>query len=107
MTAFLLCHFEEDECDWSIAADDGDYRWQRKSANELMDNEINDAPSGDLDNKKDKHFMIASGQLTPAASEESRTELVSPEFTIQDHPKECFNFWFFIGVRKLAMIFLR
>ena len=44
----------------------------------------------------DKMFMMAGYNDTDAKS--ATTMLTSPGFKGKDHPKECLNFWYNIGV---------
>jgi hypothetical protein len=48
---------------------------------------------------KDKRFMMASDQVGGSEGMAgARTELKSPIFKGNEHPLECFSFWFYFGV---------
>ena len=66
--------------------------------NQLNDNNI-PGPSGDYHDQMNKLFMIASDFVAgPDSLERAATILTSPDFLVEEHPIECFNFWFYFGV---------
>ena len=87
-------------CNWQINSDDEKYKWQRKNTNQLNNNNIPGPPNGDYHDEKNKFFLIASDHVAGEGSvERAATILISPDFLVAEHPLECFNFWFFFGVR--------
>ena len=93
-----MCSFEENLCDWTVPQLGPEYKWLKRSSEELSA-EGAPGPAGDLNNDKAKFFMIASDKLGQAGGpNEVETFLVSPAFLIEEHPQECFDFWFYFGV---------
>ena len=95
----ILCTFENDKCQWQIHSDDEKYKWQRKNTNQLNNDNIPAPANGDYHDEKDKFFMIASDHVAGQDTlERAATILTSPDFLVEEHPIECFNFWFYFGV---------
>ena len=91
----ILCHFEEDRCEWAIAST-GEYSWKNKNAKILSD--LDYGPDGDIHQNDTLFFMIAAGKYALSADPSAQTKLVSPSFDKGDHPFECFEFWYQFGV---------
>ena len=100
----ILCTFEKDLCDWQIISEDEKYKWQRNTEDELISNNIPGPLNGDYHDEKNKYFMIASDFVAGQDSfEGAKTILKSPDFLVEEHPIECFNFWFYFGVSKIHL----
>ena len=67
----------------------------RYTAKQLKNQDI-PGPDGDYQDLTDKRFMMASDHVGGKA--DARTELKSPVFKGNEHPLECFSFWFYFGV---------
>ena len=64
-----------------------------------MQNQDIPGPDGDYHDLTDKRFMMASDHVGGAEGMAgARTELKSPIFKGNEHPLECFSFWFYFGV---------
>ena len=101
--ADLLCDFEQDLCGWSASTNEVDvtpdlYIWTQYTSLGLQEESI-PGPDGDYQDLKDKVFIMASDHVGGAEGiAGARTELKSPIFKGNEHPLECFSFWFFFGV---------
>ena len=86
-------------CSWQNWSEDGLYKWKRKTVNALNNGHL-PAPAGDYLNDKTKFFMYAGDKIAGENSTENGviTVLKSPEFKVEEHPIECFSFWFYFGV---------
>ena len=95
----ILCDFENNKCSWSNWSEDGLYQWKRETANAL-DNANLPGPAGDYLNDKNTYFLYAGDKSAGENSTENGviTVLTSPEFSVEEHPIECFSFWFYFGV---------
>ena len=98
--ADLLCDFEQDLCGWSASTNEVDvtpdlYIWTQYTSLGLQEESI-PGPDGDYQDLKDKGFIMASDHVGGKAG--ARTELKSPVFKGNEHPLECFSFWFYFGV---------
>jgi hypothetical protein len=96
--ADLLCDFEQDLCGWSASTNEAGmtlYLWTQYTSFGLQEEDI-PGPDGDYQDLKDKRFIMASDHVGGKAG--ARTELKSPVFKGNEHPLECFSFWFYFGV---------
>ena len=91
-----MCHFQEDNCNWAIQSDNA-FKWERYNAQNL-ENEGIPGPMGDLNDAKDKNFMIASEAKAGDVAAGSKTWLRSANFKVKEHPLECLSFFFQFGV---------
>ena len=91
----IVCDFEKNLCGWQIKPDNATFVFQRKNAKQIGDNP---GPTNDYEGKDDKFFMIASLELE-AANQNQIARFRSPKFKKDEHPVECFSFWFNFGVR--------
>ena len=95
ISAVIECSFEADFCDWKINSDDHLYKWTRKTIKVLNDNDI---PSP-TDNINGDYFVYAGYKMAGTNSTDGATAtLASPDFLVEEHPLECFHFWFNFGV---------
>ena len=95
--ALVLCNFEDNVCDWKLQSDDKLYKWQRKSISSLGNDDF-PGPDGNVNTESEK-FMYAGHKLAGVNSTEGAfATLKSPDFVIEEHPLECFSFWFYFGV---------
>ena len=84
-----------DFCDWKINSDDHLYKWTRKTIKVLNDNDI-PCPT---DNINGDYFVYAGFKMAGTNSTDGATAiLASPDFLVEEHPNECFHFWFNFGV---------
>ena len=97
----IECTFEENFCDWKINSDDHLYKWQRKTINSLVNNEF-PGPDTNL-NDESQYFVYAGFKIAgPNSTGDGVTAvLASPDFLVEEHPLECFHFWFYFGVSIL------
>ena len=98
----ITCSFEFDLCDWQDIADDELHKWKRKTADEIGETP---GPDQDKDGKADTYFMIAVNENEAGASDDTAAELRSPFFKTDEHPYECFSFWFYFGVSIFFMLY--
>ena len=98
-SALILCDFEKDKCSWSTYSQDTYYKWTRQTVNSL-NNANYPGPSGDYLNDKTTYFLYAGDKHAGENSTGNSviTTLKSPEFKVEEHPEECFSFWFYFGV---------
>lgn len=90
-----MCKFEQDLCGWQVQNSGPEFAtWQRKNFEELENEGLSHPANGDFLNDKKKYFMIANDIVQEEQPENTVTYLRSPDFLIEQHPKECFNFWF-------------
>ena len=90
----LVCNFESDLCGWQAQPSNNvTLNWQRKTAKEIGDGL---GPDADLEGNQDKFFMIATKNKEDGTNN-NVAKLKSPLFESQDHPIECFSFWYFFG----------
>ena len=107
ISALILCTFEEDLCNWQIQSDDEKYKWDRKTEDQLVADNIPGPLNGDYHDEKNKFFMIASDFVAGQDSfEGAKTIIKSPDFLVEEHPIECFNFWFYFGVSAVYTKYL-
>ena len=92
----IECTFEENLCDWKQTSDDNKYRWYRKSIGALTTNEL-PGPGVDV-NDNSKSFAYTGYKIAGSDSTGTKATLASPEFLVEEHPIECFHFWFYFGV---------
>ena len=96
-TAVILCNFEEDMCDWKSLSDDKLYKFSRKKSEQLGNQDL-PGPDGSV-NDESTFFMYAGHKMAGINSTNGVTAtLKSPDFVIEEHPLECFSFWFYFGV---------
>ena len=93
---FIQCNFEFNLCQWTNEHDDEKYVWFRNTSNGLATANIPGPPT-DLWDKTDKYFVMTSNYMANDVLPGQRTILTSPYFLGQDHPSECFSFWFYMG----------
>ena len=98
----IVCHFEDDLCNWEITGTDQQYIWQRLNAKQLDENGFESGPSGDHGEDINKFFMIATRETSPGSDGAVNTQILSPRFKIVEHPTECFGFWYQIGVLSVS-----
>ena len=76
------------------------YKWLRKNSN-YLNNQGVAGPNGDFNGDMTRKFLIASDALAGNESiSEAMATFTSPEFKTDQHPYECFNFWFYFGVSQ-------
>ena len=95
-----MCDFEANKCSWSITTDDSsnNYKWARVTSKWLLESNI-PGPEVDYQNQNNRNFMFASDHVAgEEGTSDARTELKSPLFKGNEHPLECFSFWFYFGV---------
>ena len=97
--ALILCNFEKNLCDWKLDSVDHLYKWQRRTANSLINNDL-PGPDADYHDVKDTYFLYAGDKLagTNSTGTGLTATLRSPDFIVEEHPLECFSFWFYFGV---------
>ena len=96
-TAVILCNFEDGMCDWKTLSDDKLYKFSRKKSEQLGNQDL-PGPDGSV-NDESTFFMYAGHKMAGINSTNGVTaQLKSPDFVIEEHPLECFSFWFFFGV---------
>ena len=93
--AVILCNFEEDFCDWSNVVDKPEWSFERKTAEELVE-ENRPGPENGVNGINNDHFLIA-GNLQES-QEGSVASIQSPYLKSKEHPVECFWFWFYFSV---------
>ena len=93
----ILCNFEEDYCDWKLDSVDNLYKWQRRTVGGL---ENFPRPDGDYHGEKNTFFLYAGDKIAGSNSTGTglSATLRSPDFLVEEHPLECFSFWFYFGV---------
>ena len=84
----IQCSFQEDTCHWQEKPNNK-YKWDRRTASQL-DGEA--GPDGDLYGERDTFFMLSLDK--EGANQGDSAILISPNFIIEEHPVECFRFWF-------------
>lgn len=91
----MTCDFEGGYCQWEVVPDHSGFEWRRKSAEEIAGSG-EQGPTADAEGDLQGHFLIAQA----ATSEEkfAKARIVSPQFWGDQHPKECFHFWFQLQV---------
>ena len=93
-----MCNFETDLCEWQAQPSNNvTLNWQRKTAKEIGDGL---GPDADLEGNKEKFFMIATKNKDDGTNN-NVAKLKSPLFESQDHPIECFSFWYYFGVSTI------
>ena len=97
ISAVIECSFEENFCDWKINSDDHLYKWVRKTIENLGNN---DYPRPDVNiNDQSEYFVYAGYKMAGSNSTDKATAVMaSPNFLVEEHPLECFHFWFYFGV---------
>ena len=96
-TAVILCNFEDNICDWKSLSDDKLYKFSRKKSEQLGNQDL-PGPDGSV-NAESIWFMYAGHKMAGINSTNGVTAtLKSPDFVIEEHPLECFSFWFYFGV---------
>ena len=95
----ILCNFEEDYCDWKLDSKDHLYKWRRRSTNQLSNNDL-PGPESDYMGEKETFFLYAGDKIagTNSTGTGLSATLRSPDFLVEEHPLECFSFWFYFGV---------
>jgi hypothetical protein len=102
-TAVILCNFEDNLCDWKSLSDDKLYKWSRKKSEQLGNNDL-PGPDGSV-NAESTFFMYAGHKIAGINSTNGVTAtLKSPDFVIEEHPLECYSFWFYFGVSFLIYV---
>ena len=91
----IVCNFEENLCGWQIKPDNATFVFQRHNAIQIGDKP---GPNNDYQGKDDKFFMIAS-QEKDAGNQNQIARFRSPKFKKDEHPVECFSFWFNFGLQ--------
>jgi hypothetical protein len=80
--------------------------WTRQSVNNLNNANL-PGPPGDYLNDQATMFLYAGDKHAGENSTGNAvmTVLTSPEFLVEEHPIECFSFWFYFGVstQKLCL----
>ena len=97
----LICDFEQDFCGWvngSEVPDSIDVEFARLRAQDLGELQ---GPANDHNGDSSKYYAIA----TNCQKEICAAQLASPFFKSEEHPFECFSFWFHLGVSKQFMGF--
>ena len=100
----ILCNFQENLCDWAVKSDNN-YKWIRRTSDQLANNNI-PGPESDLNEEKDKFFLMASDKLGGDSPIGSTTQILSPDFKTSEHELECFTFWYQFDVRYLENIMI-
>ena len=87
-------------------SEDKYYMWTRQSVNNLNNANL-PGPPGDYLNDQATMFLYAGDKHAGENSTGNAvmTVLTSPEFLVEEHPIECFSFWFYFGVstQKLCL----
>ena len=92
--AVIVCDFEQNLCGWATRPVNATFKFQRHTADQIGDKP---GPNNDYQGKTDKFFMIAS-QEVEAGNPNTIARFRSPKFKKDEHPVECFSFWFNFGV---------
>ena len=97
ISAVIECSFEYNFCDWKMSSDDNLYKWQRETVMILVNNEY---PGPDTTiNEQSQYFAYVGAKIAgPDSTDGVTTLLASPDFLVEEHPLECFHFWFYFGV---------
>ena len=95
--ALILCNFEKNLCSWKSTSDDNLYKWQRKTMEQLSNNGY---PAPEVGVNLDSEWFLYAGFKIAGVNSSSgvTASIKSPDFIIEEHPLECFSFWFYFGV---------
>lgn len=85
----IHCDFQVDECGFEIAGE-GDFLFHRARASDVVPN-----IDSDHNFNQEAYFLYASKAPTPNLLE-TFTSLRTQELKGNQHPLECFNFWFYL-----------
>ena len=79
--------------------------WTRQSVNNLNNGNL-PGPPGDYLNDQATMFLYAGDKHAGENSTGNAvmTVLKSPEFLVEEHPIECFSFWFYFGVSTQKLV---
>ena len=97
----ILCHFQDDICNWKITSETDYYKWKRYNGKSLSDEEI-PGPNGDLNSDQQKYFLLASTVIGENDKPGHYTILSTEEFVVKEHPVECLSFWYEFGVSTVV-----
>ena len=86
-------------------SEDKYYMWTRQSVNNLNNGNL-PGPPGDYLNDQATMFLYAGDKHAGENSTGNAvmTVLKSPEFLVEEHPIECFSFWFYFGVSTQKLV---
>ena len=106
----ILCDFENGLCQWSVEGGDW-YKWEHYNAKNLAVDDFA-GPESDYQGHDDKYFIIA--HLTDnqySGDQNVLTKIKSPLFEVNQHPVECFSFYYIFDVsymyfRSFSLIFI-
>ena len=93
----IICDFENGLCEWSVEGGDW-YKWEHYNAKNL-DVDGFAGPDTDYQGQDDKYFIIAHLTDNQYSGEQNvLTKIKSPLFEVDQHPVECFSFYYIFDV---------